>query len=58
MSPERKAQLEEHIKAIGEILYEDVEEEQIDSLFAIEETIRDKTLEYITPKLGVFLSKS
>jgi hypothetical protein len=58
MSPEKKKQLDEYVRAIADILYEEAEEEQVETLFAIEETIRDQTLEYITPQLGVFLSKS
>lgn len=57
MNPDKQKELEQHIKAISEILYNEASAEQIQDLAAIEETIREQTLTYITPKLGFFLSK-
>ena len=57
MTPEKAQKLEQHIEAIAALLYEETKPEQVESLGKIEETIREQTLEYITPQLGVFLSK-
>ncbi len=64
MTPEKQKALEEHIEAISQrsasrgakILYEESKPEQLESLAKIEATVRDKTLEHITPQIGFFLS--
>ncbi len=56
MTPEKQKALEEHIEAIAKILYEESKPEQLESLAKIEATVRDKTLEHITPQIGFFLS--
>ena len=57
MIPEKQEELNQHLQAIAKILYEETEPTKIDSLAGIEETIRQQTLEYITPQIGFFLSK-
>ncbi len=57
MTPEKQRELNQHIQAIAEILYGEAEPTKITSLAGIEETIRQQTLEYITPQMGFFLSK-
>ena len=57
MTPETQQELAQHVKAIAALLYEETEPEQLKSLEKIEGTIREQTLEYITPQIGVFLSK-
>lgn len=57
MTPEKAQKLEQHIETIAALLYEETTPEKVDSLGKIEETIREQTLQYITPQLGVFLSK-
>ena len=57
MTPEKQQELNQHIQAIAEILYQDAEPEKIASLQAIEKTIREQTLESITPQLGFFCSQ-
>lgn len=57
MRPEKERELEKHIQAIAKILYEDSEAEEIKDLRGIEETVREKTLKHIAPKIGFFLSK-
>jgi hypothetical protein len=57
MTPDKRIELDHHIQAIAKILYEEADPTQIENLAGIEETIREQTLEYITPKLGFFLSK-
>jgi len=56
MTPEKEALLAQHLEAIAVLLYEEAEPEQVKSLSKIEATIREQTLEYITPQLGIFLS--
>ena len=56
MTPEKEALLAQHLEAIAALLYEEAEPEQVKSLSKIEATIREQTLEYITPQLGIFLS--
>ena len=56
MTPEKEVLLNQHIEAIAALLYDETEPEKVESLEKIESTIRKQTLEYITPKLGVFLS--
>ena len=56
MTPEKEKQLVQHVKAIATLLYEETKPEQVETLAQIEATVREKTLEYITPQLGVFLS--
>lgn len=57
MTPEKQRELNQHLQAIAKILYEEAEPTKIASLAGIEETIRQQTLEYITPQMGFFLSK-
>ena len=56
MNPEKEALLKQHLEAIAGLLYEETKPEQVESLANIEATIREQTLQYITPQLGVFLS--
>jgi hypothetical protein len=56
MTPEKEALLGQHLEAIAALLYKETKPEQVESLAKIEATIRDQTLEYITPQLGIFLS--
>ena len=56
MNPEKETLLKQHVEAIAHFLYEETEPEQVESLAKIEATIREQTLQYITPQLGVFLS--
>ncbi|WP_341530016.1 hypothetical protein WKK05_12330 [Nostoc sp. UHCC 0302] len=53
MEPANQKKLQEHLQAIAEILYQETETEELESLTGIEKTIRAQTLEYITPELGV-----
>lgn len=57
MTPEKQQELNQYIQAIAKILHEEADPNQIQSLEGIEETIREQTLEYITPQLGFFLSQ-
>lgn len=58
MTPEKEALLTEHLEAVAALLYEETELEQMESLAAVEATVREQTLKYITPQLGFFLSSA
>lgn len=57
MTPEQHQEINQHLEAIAKILYQEADSEKVKNLEGIEETIREQTLEYITPQLGFFLSK-
>ena len=57
MTPEKQKELNQHLQAIAKILYEEAEPTKIESLAGIEETIRQQTLEHITPQMGFFSQK-
>ena len=57
MTPEKQQALQEHIKVIAKILYEETSPEQIRNLEILEETVRQQMLEHVSPQIGVFLSK-
>lgn len=57
MTPEKEKSLKEHIQAIAKILYEETSPEQLKDLETIEATVRHQVTEYVSPELGVFLSK-
>lgn len=57
MTPEKQQELQNHLEAIAELLYEEADKDKIETLAGIEETVRTQTLKHITPKLGFFLSK-
>jgi hypothetical protein len=58
MKPDTQKKLQQHLKAIAEILYQEAEAEELESLAGIEKTIRAQTLEYITPEIGFFSLRS
>ena len=57
MTPEKIQALQEHIQAIANILYEETSPEQLKNLEVLEETVRQKVLEHVSPQIGVFFSK-
>lgn len=57
MTPEQQKELNQHLTAIAKILYQDANQQKIQTLEGIEETIREQTLEHIMPQLGFFLSQ-
>ena len=54
MTPEKQAELNTHIQGIANILYQETDTTRVKTLLAIEETIREQTLKYITPQIGFF----
>ena len=58
MNQEEKERLEACLNEIGEILYNNTSREQVETLEAIETNVRKQILEYISPKIALFLSKN
>ena len=57
MTPSERLELEACINRASEILYNNVEEESLETLEDIEITVREQVLENISPKIALFLSK-
>lgn len=57
MNSEKEKALKEHIQAIAKILYEETSPEQLKNLEAIEATVHHQVREYVSPELGIFISK-
>lgn len=56
MTPSEQQELEACLQRVGEILYNNSDSENLESLEAIETTVRAKVLEYVSPKIALFLS--
>jgi len=57
MERDKQEQIQEHVRAIAAILYEDTPVEQLQTLEGIEKAVRAHILEHISPELGLFLSQ-
>jgi hypothetical protein len=57
MSPEKQQELDEHILAISQILYEHTEVENLKTFETIEREVREQMLEKVTPQIGEFFSE-
>ncbi len=57
MDIETRKKLDYHNRCIAEILHEEADKESIKNLEGIEKTVRTLTQKYVTPELGIFLSK-
>jgi hypothetical protein len=59
MPPEDRQQLDSHLRAIAQILHSDAQTQDLpmDSLEAIEPTVRAQLQAHVAPELGNFLSK-
>lgn len=57
MSPEDQATLAQHSREIAKILHRNSSPKAIDTLEGIETTVRQQMLEYVSPEIGIFLSK-
>jgi hypothetical protein len=57
MTPEQQRALQEHIRAIAQILYTDTPPERLTTLAGIEQAVRDQMQTHVMPEVGVFLSK-
>lgn len=58
MTPEQKQALQEHVKAIAKILYEDTSPERLTSLAGIEQAVRNQMQKHVMPEVGVFCRSS
>jgi hypothetical protein len=57
LPPEQVELIRQHSNEIAKILYADTDPATLDSLEAIETTVRQKMLEHVSPEVGIFLSK-
>ncbi len=57
MTPAEKKELEACLLRVSEILYNDSDSESLETLETIENTVRAKVLEHISPKIALFLSQ-
>ena len=58
MTPEQREQMEQHVTAIAQLLYDDAEAKgmSMDSMADIEQTVRTQVQTHVSPELGIFLS--
>lgn len=57
MNPDKTAQLQRHLDAIAQLLYEESDSSTMQTLEEIELTVREKIQTHVSPELGRFLSK-
>ena len=57
MTPAERLELEACLKRASEILYNNTETESLETLEAIETTVRAQVLEHVSPQIALFLSK-
>lgn len=57
MNPDKTTQLQHHLDAIAQLLYEESEPSTMQTLEEIELTVREKIQTHVSPALGRFLSK-
>ena len=56
MTPEKAAQLKTHLEAIAQLLYEESNPADMQTLEGIEMTVREQIQAHVSPELGHFLS--
>jgi hypothetical protein len=56
MTPDKAAQLKTHLDAIAQLLYDESDPADIQTLEGIELTIRQQIQAHVSPQLGHFLS--
>lgn len=56
MTPEKTAQLKTHLDAIAQLLYDESDPAQMQTLEGIELTVRQQIQTYVSPEVGFFLS--
>ncbi len=57
MTPSEKKELEACLRRVGEILYNDSDSSSLETLETIENTVRAKVLEHVSPENRPFFSK-
>ena len=58
MTPEDVQELQAHIQGIANILYKNTRRTDLDSLEAIEKSVRQQMLEHISPQVAFFYQTS
>ena len=56
MDQQTSAQLQHHLEAIAQILYAEVDPDQIHSLEDLEHSVRALTQKHVSPQIGFFFS--
>lgn len=56
MDAQVQAKLKQHMDAIADILYQEANPKEIQTLEGIEKTVRALAQEHVLPQLGIFLS--
>lgn len=58
MTPDQRDQMQHHVNALAQILYDDAKEKgmRMTSLGEIEQTVREQVHRHVSPNLGLFLS--
>lgn len=56
MTPQKQAELQQHLDAIAAILYQEANPNELTTLEGIEKSVRSLALEHVLPQLGIFLS--
>ncbi|WP_035984476.1 hypothetical protein [Leptolyngbya sp. KIOST-1] len=56
MTPEKATQLKTHLAAIAQLLYEESDPADMQTLEGIEMTVREQIQAHVSPELGHFLS--
>lgn len=57
MDSDKLKQIQDHARAIATLLYDETAPEQLTTLAGIEEAVRGQILEYVSPEIGLFLSR-
>lgn len=57
MTPEEDKELQAHLEVIAAILYRNTDPLELKTIEGIEQSVRQQMLKYISPQIGVFLSK-
>jgi hypothetical protein len=58
MTPLERQELETCLKRASEILYNNSDPSSLKTFERIEKTVREQVLEYVSPQIALFLSKS
>ena len=58
MTPSERQELETCLKRASEILYNNSDPKNLETFEGIEKTVRKQVLEYVSPEIALFLSKS
>lgn len=57
MTPSERRELEACLRRASEILYDNTSQKCLETFEAIENTVREQVLEYVSPQIALFFSK-